>query len=450
VQRTRERPPGRLRARRRGGAVPLLVVALLVAAVIGPVTRAVAGRSGSTGGSSRCVTADFPDRAAATSLTGSGWNGVWSTAVQSIAGPDLTGRTLRQVVHPTAGGSDVRIRLANTFGTRPVTFSSVRVAVAAADDSSALQSGTVHEVTFDGSALVVLEPGEEVLSDPVGLAFRFGRSLTVDLVPQGQAVVQSGHRRAIATSYLAAGDQAGQVSGGAFTESMHSWYWLAGIDVPAPGAAGSISVLGDSITEGMNSTTDLNRRWTDLLADRLDRAGTDQAGTDRVTGVLNAGIGAARLVSENPNCFSPSASGLRRFDHDVLDREDVQVVVLALGINDIGAGTPADTLIDGLSELADRAHARGLRVVAVTLTPYGCADGCLSPQKEAQRRLTNDWIRTTSVFDAVADFDAALRDPQRPERLRPAYDSGDHLHPGDAGMAAAAVAFDLDELTGSE
>nr|WP_269328597.1 SGNH/GDSL hydrolase family protein [Kineosporia babensis] len=236
---------------------------------------------------------------------------------------------------------------------------------------------------------------------------------------------------------------AGQTSGAAFAGTVRSWFWLEGIDVPDPVGAGAISTFGDSITEGMSSTVDGNRRWPDRLSARLRAEPTTGP-----IGVLNEGIGGNRVVSENLSCASPSASGLRRFEHDVLSRTDVRVVVIALGINDIGSGTPATTVIDGLTVLTDRAREHGLRVVAATLTPFSCDGGCLTPEKEQQRTLVNDWIRSTDIFDAVVDFDAAVRDPADPQRMLAAYDSGDDLHPSDAGMQAMADAFDLAALLG--
>ncbi|MCE0534275.1 SGNH/GDSL hydrolase family protein [Kineosporia rhizophila] len=444
-----------------------------VGALTGGVILATSlDNSGLTAGAapdrSRCVTAAFPGETeplapspsapatprlpvATPSPTASipakaippGWSGVWSTSVQDLDGPDLSGRTLRQVVLPSAGGTGFRIRLANTFGTEPLRLSRVSAALAAASGSPDLRGGTARRVTFEGAGEVEIQPGERVVSDPVDLTFGFGQSLAVDLVPQGPAVAGSGHSRSIATSYIGEGDLAGQTSGAAFSGSVRSWFWLEGIDVPDLAGVGAVSTFGDSITEGMSSTVDRNQRWPDLLAGRL-RADPSTGGL----GVLNEGIGGNRVASENLSCNSPSASGLRRFDHDVLSRPDVRVVVLALGINDIGSGTPATTVIDGLTVLAERAREHGLRVAAVTLTPFTCDDGCLTAEKEQQRKLVNDWIRSTDVFDAVADFDAAVRDPAAPERMGALYDSGDNLHPSDAGMQALAASFDLDALLG--
>ncbi|GLY27119.1 SGNH hydrolase [Kineosporia sp. NBRC 101731] len=371
-----------------------------------------------------------------------GWSGAWSTAVQDIDGPDLTGRTLRQVVRPTLGGSRFQLRLANTFGTEPVRLSKVTAGLAL-DNGPSVQGGSVRPVTFGGARDVEIPPGGRVISDPVELSRPLRRSLAIDVVPRGPTAAGTGHSRPVATSYLAEGDHAGATAGDVFTHSVSSWYWLEGIDVPDPAGTGTISMFGDSITEGASSTPDANRRWPDLLAARMHQ----HAGTATL-GVLNEGIGGNRVVSENQGCASPSASGLRRFGHDVLDRPDVRVVVIALGINDIASGTPATTVIDGLTQLADRAHEHGLRVVGATLTPFTCATGCLTPEKEQQRTLVNGWVRTAPEFDAVVDFDAAVRDPADPQRLLPANDSGDHLHPSDAGMAALAAAFDLDAWVG--
>ncbi|GAB6899746.1 SGNH/GDSL hydrolase family protein [Kineosporia succinea] len=418
-----------------------------------------------TAGTARCVTAAFPGETVTVAPTPSidvptpaptptpvptarieavepGWSGAWSTASQDLDGPDLIGRTLRQVVRPSIGGDSVRLRLANTFGTEPLRLAHVTAAVSA--EAPALRPGTAREVMFEGSAEVEIPPGGRMVSDPVPLSFAFGQSLAIDLVPRGPAPAGSGHSRPIATSYLADGDHAGQVTGSAFDRSVPSWFWLEGVDVPDPAGTGTISMFGDSITEGASSTRDANRRWPDLLSGRMRTHASTAA-----LGVLNEGIGGNRVVSENLACASPSASGLRRFQHDVLDRPDVRVVVIALGINDIGSGTPAATVIDGLTQLADQAHRHGLRVVGATVTPFSCEKRCLTPEKEQQRTLVNDWVRTAPEFDAVVDFDAAVRDPARPERLLATYDSGDHLHPSDAGMAAMAAAFDLDALAGS-
>jgi len=461
-----------LRGRR---AISATLALLSVGAVTGAVFLVTAGPDRgrpTAAGSRRCVTAAFPGEsetvaptpstataptfptvvpAPSTGITGPsavglgpvGWTGAWSTALQDLDGPDLTGQTLRQVVHPTIGGTGFRVRLANPFGTEPLRLSAVTAAIAVATGRPGLRAGTVHQVTFGGAREVEIPPGGRVLSDQVDQAFGFGQSLAIDLVPRGPAPAASGHSRPLATSYLATGDRAGRLDGAAFGRSVRSWFWLEGVDVPDPAGAGAISAFGDSITEGAFSTVDADHRWPDLLAARM----REEAVTSGL-GVLNAGIGGNRVVSENLSCVSPSASGLRRFDHDVLSRPDVRVVVIALGINDIGSGTPATTVIDGLTTLAERAHEHGLRVVGATLTPYGCASGCLTPEKRQQRQLVNDWIRTTPEFDAVVDLDAAVRDPADPQRLRPADDSGDHLHPSDAGMQAMAAAFDLHALAG--
>jgi lysophospholipase L1-like esterase len=459
-------------------ALTTALALLSVAAVTGTVFLVAAGpqrgSAAATPADARCVTAAFPGETetivptpstAATTLfptvppvvptstvvpglpDPAGWTGTWGTALQDLserlpsALTNLAGQTLRQVVHPTIGGTGFRIRLANTFGTEPLRLSAVTAAISVGTGRPGLRAGTVHPVTFGGSPEIEIPPGGRVISDPVDQAFASGQSLAIDLVPQGPAPTRSGHSRSASTSYLASGDRAGQVGGTGFGRPVRSWFWLEGVDVPDPAGTGSISTFGDSITEGMWSTPDTDRRWPDLLAVRLRAAGTPM-------GLLNEGIGGNRVVSENLACASPSASGLRRFDRDVLSRPDVRVVVLALGINDIGRGTPASTAIDGLKTLAARAHERGLWVVGATLTPFTCTGGCLSPEKEQQRELVNDWIRTTPDLDARVDFAAALADPADEDRMRAAYDSGDHLHPSDAGMRSMESAFDLPALVG--
>lgn len=430
--------------------------AVIVVTSLGEEGTIVAAPAADT---SRCTTAAFPGETETVAPSPSpsaspaptpsqpsgplpgGWSGVWSTAVQDLNGPDLTGKTLRQIVLPTAGGTGLRLRLANTFGTEPLRFSRVTVAAAVASGSPGLRPGSVQLVTFGGTEGVEIPPGGRVASDPVELLLPFGRPLAVDLVPEGPVTAGTGHSRAYATSFLADGDRAGQSAGTAFTATVRSWFWLEGVDVPDPVGDGSISMFGDSITEGMASTPDSNQRWPDLLSARM-RQDAATAGL----GVLNEGIAGNRITMENLSCGFPSASGLRRFEYDVLSRPDVRTVVIALGINDIAAGRPATIVVDGLTVLSERAREHGLRVLGATLTPFSCDDGCLSPEKEQQRQLVNDWIRTAPEFDAVVDFDAALRDPATPERLLAPYDSGDQLHPSDAGMRAMAAAFDLNSL----
>ncbi|AGL16792.1 SGNH/GDSL hydrolase family protein [Actinoplanes sp. N902-109] len=369
------------------------------------------------------------------------WTGAWSTSPQREAGPGLQDRTLRMLVHPTLGGSAVRLRLANTFGERDVTFDGVGVARAVAAGSAEPAAGTVRPVTFHGRPAVTVAAGTQVLSDPVPLGVAYGQDLAVDLhvADGGDAAVVTGHDAAQGTQFVAEGDQVG-AGAAAFAGTLTSWFWLAGVDVrPAAGVRGSIVALGDSITDGAYTTWNGNDRWTDDLAARLQALPAR-----RRLGVLNQGIGGNQVLTDRTDCCGggTSIAALRRERADVRLQTGVRYLILADGINDIGYGASADALITGLATIAGRARAAGIRVIGATITPYGCAEGCFTAAQEAVRQRVNAWIRTTRAVDGVADFDAAVRDPLDPGRVLPAYQA-DHLHPNVAGQRAMAAAIDL-------
>jgi lysophospholipase L1-like esterase len=249
------------------------------------------------------------------------------------------------------------------------------------------------------------------------------------------------HRLAVQRSYVSEpGDHAGDTAADAYTSTITNWPLLTGVDVG--GGPGSVVVLGDSITDGEKSPTDANRRWPDLLADRVRAS----SGIPHY-GVLNQGISANRVVTDRypgdgVSTDSGGVSALHRLDRDVLAQTSVRTAVVFQGVNDVRWGATAEQVIAGLREIADRAHARGVRVLAATIAPCEGESLCTA-SADAQRVAVNEWIRGGEDFDGVLDFDAVLRDPARPARLLPAYDSGDHLHPGDAGLAALADSVDL-------
>jgi lysophospholipase L1-like esterase len=369
------------------------------------------------------------------------WTGAWATSPQREAGPAFADQTLRMLVHPTLGGSSVRIRLSNTFGAEDVTFGAVSVSRAAAAGSAELVAGTTRDVTFGGSATVTVATGTSVVSDPVRLNVAYGQDLAVDVhvTAGGDAAAITGHDAAQGTQFVAAGDQAGAAAA-AFTSTVNSWFWLSGVDVrPAPGVRGSIVALGDSITDGAYTTWNGNDRWTDVLAGRLQALPAD-----RQLGVLNQGIGGNQVLTDRTDCCGAgtSISALSRELDDVRGQTGVDYLILADGINDIGYWANTDALIAGLTTIAERAHAAGIAVIGATITPYGCDGGCFGPEQEASRQQVNEFIRTSPVFDGVADFDAVIRDPANPSRVLPAYQA-DALHPNIAGQRAMAESIDL-------
>jgi lysophospholipase L1-like esterase len=369
------------------------------------------------------------------------WTGAWATSPQREAGPVFAEQTLRMLVHPTLGGSPVRIRLSNAYGDEDVTFSAVSVARAVASGAPDLVSGTSRPVTFRGRSSVTVRTGTELYSDPVALAVEYGQDLAVDLyvTAGGDAAAITGHDAAQGTQFVAEGNRAGG-PGASFTGTVNSWFWLTGVDVrPARVAAGSIVALGDSITDGAYTTWNGNDRWTDVLASRLQALPPR-----RQFGVLNQGIGGNQILTDRTDCCGAgtSVSALTRERQDVRRQTRVRYLILAEGINDIGYRADAASLIAGMTTIAGRAHRAGIKVIGATITPYGCASGCFDAAQEATRQEVNAWVRTSAVFDGVADFDAAIRDPQEPGRVLPAYQA-DPLHPNVAGQRAMAEAVDL-------
>jgi lysophospholipase L1-like esterase len=369
------------------------------------------------------------------------WTGAWAAGAQREVGPAFADQTLRMLVHPTLGGSPVRIRLTNRFGAEDVTFGAVSVARAVAAGAPDLVAGTGRPVTFHGRSTITVRTGTEVVSDPVHLAVAPGQDLAIDLfvTAGGDAAAITGHDAAQGTQFVAAGNQAGGAAT-AFTGTVNSWFWLGGVDVrPARAAPGSIVALGDSITDGAYTTWNGNDRWTDHLAARL-RARPGRG----PYGVLNQGIGGNQILTDRTDCCGAgtSVSALSRERADVRQQTRVRYLILAEGINDIGYHAGADALIAGMRTIADRAHRAGITVIGATITPYGCPAGCFGSDQEATRQQVNAWIRSTPAFDGVADFDAAIRDPQDPGRVLPAYQA-DPLHPNIAGQRALAESIDL-------
>jgi len=380
-------------------------------------------------------------RTVAPAPSSDGWMGTWAAAQQLTEprnlppAPGLAGSTLRQVVQVSVGGERVRVRFSNQFGTRPLTLAAV--GVAASTGASAIDVATDREVSFAGAASVTLAPGATVVSDPLRYTLPpLSRvAVTVHIADAPEEV--TGHPGSRTTSYLQRGNavSAPLLDGAA---SAEHWYLLAGIDVPAEGRA-AVAVLGNSITDGRGSGTDRQNRWPDHLARRLQSSPR----TARVA-VLNMGIGGNRVLRGG---LGPPA--LERFDRDVAERSGVRWLIVLEGVNDIGeargaeeAAATARELIAAYRWMIARAHARGIRAYGATILPFG-GSFYDSPEREAARQTVNEWIRTGGEWDAVIDLDAALRDPASPTRLRPEADTGDHLHPNEAGHRMMGEAVEL-------
>jgi len=379
---------------------------------------------------------------------GQHWVATWSTSnVASDRPATFSNQTIRNIVHTSVGGSAVRLRLSNTFGTRVIRFDAVFVGLR--KEGAALVAGSNRPVTFGGSRSISIPEGAEALSDPVALAVESQQDLAISLFTAGETGAATVHGSAFQTNYVSdSGNFATEENAVAFTKTTGSWYFLSAVDVLAgPEVKGAVVALGDSITDGSSSRSDKNERWTDVLERRL------LAGHNEIA-VLNAGIGGNRVLTSSP-CWG--ANALARLGRDVLSQEGIRAVILFEGTNDIGqpdtppgnigpclSRTPvtADEIIAGYKQIIARTHARGLKIFGATILPYqGFA--AWTTQGEAKRVAVNQWVRTSGDFDGVIDFDGALRDPANPVRLAPQYDSGDHLHPGTAGHEAMGNAVDL-------
>ena len=385
---------------------------------------------------------------------GEHWVGTWSTAdvVRPPARPPAQGQpqpaqpaisinnqTLREIVHVSAGGPQARVVFSNAFGTEPLSIGAAQVALREKD--SRIVTGSNRPLTFGGRASVTIPASAVIFSDPVNLTVPPMSDLAIDLflpADLSQATLTS-HFGANQTSYIS---NSGNFAGSAefpVSSTTPSWFFLSRVEVTAPAQIAAVIAFGDSITDGTRSTIDTNSRWPDQLAKRL------LAKPGNVRGVLNAAIAGNRLLSEANIPFGINA--LARFDRDVLAETGAMYMIVLEGINDIGmardaAAPSADDLIAAHQQLVERAHAHGLKMFGATLTPFEGA-AYFTPAGEVKRQAFNTWIRNNKFYDGVIDFDAAVRDPQNPTKMLPRYDSGDHLHPNDAGYEAMGSAIDL-------
>ncbi|WP_434481977.1 SGNH/GDSL hydrolase family protein [Streptomyces sp. NBC_01340] len=387
--------------------------------------------------------------AGSTLLTGHGhdggahWTGTWETAPSGTA-PALPGVSIRNVVHTSVGGSAARVRVSNRLGTAPLQLDGVTVALQewGRPTSPNAAPGSLRVATFAGRRSVTIPVGQDMVSDPVDLLIPADANLLVSVHTPADSGPATYHRSAFQANFLSRqGDRTADEPGTAYTVTLGNWYYVTGVDVLDAPAAGSVVAFGDSLTDGTGSTSSANRRWPDLLAARLRTLPAHLR-----LGVLNAGISGNRLLLEAGG--GPSA--LARLDADALSRAGVRTMIVLEGINDI-KGTPEQrdplAIEDVYRRIVARAHARGIRVVGATITPYG-GYGAYTESREAVRLTVNAFIRNGALFDAVVDFDAVVRDPADPHRIRPAYDPGDHLHFNDTGMQALADGIDLGTLLG--
>jgi len=385
---------------------------------------------------------------------GEHWVGSWARAMHMpnpAVGNDvpneifaLGDRTLRQIVRISSGGEQIRIRLANTFGEQPIVVGAASVALR--DRDEIIDPATAHDATFSGLPGATIPAGAIVLSDPIDLSVPNLAELAVSLYFPEATTGSTVHGLAFQTNYISSAGDFTKEAALPVATVMQSWVFLTGVDVHVAAPRGAIVCLGDSITDGERSTPDTNHRWSDFLADRL------AASHEAMPGVLNLGIAGNRVLHNAPAKYPLYGPGaLARFDRDVIAQPAVSHLIILEGINDIALpgvdadaaeAVTADQLIAGLRQLAERAHEDDIVAYVSTITPYEGSD-VYTAQGEGIRTAVNDWIRRGTVFDAVIDFDAVVRDPDHPSRHLAAYDGGDSLHFSDAGYKAMAESIDL-------
>jgi lysophospholipase L1-like esterase len=397
----------------------------------------------------------LPLRFASAAATTPAWVSTWTAASQ----PPLPGTTdhyhgesLRLIVHISAGGSQVRVRLSNRYGDTPLTIGTARLARRAAEAN--IDPASDRGLTFSGKSSVVLPAHATALSDPVRLEVGALSDLAVSLYLPEAVQATTVHVLAQQTSYVSRPGDATGAASFPVARRIDSWPFLAEVQVEATPGMFAIVAFGDSLVDGDGSTADANRRWPDALAARLQHTGRNVA-------VLNAGLIGNRLLHDSPSDSrfgkALGESGLERFQRDALERAGIKVIIVRIGSNDLGfpnalapKSEPAavDDLIAGYQRLIAQAHQHGLGIIGTTIPPFENIDipDYFTPARDAMRQQVNAWILSKHGFDAVLDFDRILRDPTHPARLLPAYDSGDHLHPNDAGYSAVAAALSLSTL----
>lgn len=387
------------------------------------------------------------------------WAGSWAAAVTrgnsvGLTNTGLNDQSVRMVVHVSVGGPALRVRLSNLYGEQAVRVGRATVArpnTATVDDVSDIDPASLRPLTFTGAASATMNRGAELLSDPLAFTVADDSDLVITLhfpTPTGPTTF---HGQSQQTNFIGAGDLTGAADGAGFTIRPNCcWFFLSGVDVQRKGSPGALVVLGDSIGDSNGSTVNANRRWPDLLADRLLADRPDR----RTPGVLNLSLAGNRLNHEGtepgagdyPGYFQLGPNAAARLNEDVFAQTGARTVVTHLGINDIWmSNDPADAIIATLRQINQQLQQRGLTSLVATLTPYEGhgAPGVWTPEKEATRQAVNAYLRGSREFDGLLDFDRVLRDPAKPSQLLPAYDSGDHIHPNDAGNKAMADAVPL-------
>lgn len=377
-----------------------------------------------------------------TSETDQEWVGTWSTSQQlteprnNPPEPGLNGNTIRQIVHVSVGGDELRFRVSNEFGDEPVEITEIHIAKSLG--ASAIDTRTNTALTFDGESALTLQPGDAALSDPFSFKLEKLSNVTITIHIESIGEEITGHPGSRTTSYIVEGSD---VTAEEFSDPVTTdhWYLIDAIDVKAPNHFAAVAVLGNSITDGRGSGTNKQNRWPDELSRRLQ----NNENTDHVA-ILNQGIGGNCVLKA---CLGPAA--IDRFERDVLNQTGVEWLIILEGINDIGGvrtEEQADQLVQDLTaayeRMIEKTHEQNIKVYGATMLPFG-GSFYDRPESERARQEVNEWIRNSGEFDAVIDLDKALGDPENPTELLPEADDGDGLHPSERGHRLIAEAIDL-------
>jgi lysophospholipase L1-like esterase len=427
------------------------------------MSRRMAAVAASLGGAAVLVTAAITvpmGAGAAAAPSNPGWVATWTASPLGGDTTQFSNQTVRNIIYTSVSGSEVRVRLSNTFGSGPVEVGATSLGVVL--DGAQLVPGTSHPVTFGGHTSVTIPAGGQVLSDPIHMQVPRLTELAVDLYLPGPTGPATYHALAWQTNFVAPGDHAGDAASTAYTTKVGSWYFVDGVDVLDPATPGTVVAFGDSITDVGHSEVDSEARWPNYLSRRLDAVLGNKA-----PAVVDAGISGNRVLNDS-SCFGQSA--LARFQRDALSQPGVKAVILLEGINDIGFSGEPDTgcfapndpaitaaqIEAGYLQLIKMAHASGVKIFAGTLTPFLGSNATYGgnfgiPKGEALRRSVNHWIRTSHAFDGVVDFGRAVASPYDSQYLNPSYNStgcaacqtGDSLHPNDLGDEVMADAIPL-------
>ncbi|MGG1573897.1 SGNH/GDSL hydrolase family protein [Fictibacillus sp. NRS-1165] len=373
------------------------------------------------------------------------WIASWGASQQmpresGVSHDGFKNQTIRMIVNPNQGGKDVRLRFSNLYGVKPLVLDKVVLAHSATGAETVPKTGRM--VTFKGKKRTVIPVGREISSDSVDFEVKENQDLTVSVYTHSATGPTTWHPLSKRTTYVSEqGDHTSENQSTSFTKGFKNWFWMEGIDVAAKDKKTRVIItLGDSITDSYGFTSNPNRSWGDYFDQRLQ-----EKYKHRSISVINSGISGNRILRDSP-IFGEKA--LDRLNHDVLEQPGVTDIILLEGINDIGQEPhefDSSKIIAGMEQIIDKAHAKGIKVYGGTLTPFRGTTiaNYFTEEGEKTREEVNQWIRTSGAFDEVIDFERMIQDPADPQRLLPAFDSGDHLHPSDAGFQAMANGIDI-------